>query len=247
MYKFLLLFAAIALYVPQLVCADTADPYPCHRVNGEITVDGRLDEPAWQKAPKVELMIPVTNETPFGKTEGRIVWDDKYIYVGFKAYDKDIWSYYKTRDELVCFEDCLEFFFTTKPGSEPYFNFEINVLGTLYDAYNIKRDAGGGDAKHHRWSNWNCKGVKTAIQMSGTLNKHEDQDKYWQLELAVPLAELPTLNGGTPKMGDTWAFHVARYDYSIYLAEGFELSSSARLSALQFHALEEWPQLRFVQ
>ena len=110
---------------------------------------------------------------------------------------------------------------------------------------NLKRGAGGPD--HHRWSRWDCPGLKSAVAIKGTLNEPSDVDEYWQLEAAIPFAGLPTLDGRTPHAGDRWQFHLARYDFSIYLPEGVELSSCAPLTKVDFHRCEDWIPLRFVK
>lgn len=216
--------------------------YHCPFTPEPIRVDGFLNEPAWQHAKPLSFTVPVTFENPVSETEARLLWDKDHLYVGFKAYDKDIWGYYTKRDEPTCQEDVLEIFFKTDPQKEPYYNFETNALGTVYDAFNIRRQAAGSD---HRWSKWNCEGMKVGVQIKGTLNNWEDEDEYWQLEVAIPFADLPTLKGKTPESGDEWLFHLARYDYSVYLPEGVELSSCARLSKVDFHYFEDWLSLRF--
>ena len=217
-------------------------PYRCPFISEPMKIDGLLNEPAWQRAKPLNFMVPVTFENARSETEARLLWDREYLYVGFRAYDKDIWSYYTERDDPTCHEDVLEVFFKTDPTKEPYYNFEINALGTVYDAYNLRRQGAGGG---HRWSQWNCEGLKVGVHVEGTLNDPEDVDEYWQLEVAIPFAELPGLKGNTPKPGDEWLFHLARYDYSVYLPEGVELSSCARLSEVQFHRYEDWLTLRF--
>lgn len=178
-------------------------------------------------------------------TEISLLWDDNYFYVGFKAYDKDIFSYYTERDSVTCDEDVLEVFIKPDLEREPYYNFEINALNTVYDACNIKKNAGG--KRMHRWKRWNCEGFKSAVTIKGTLNNWEDVDEYWILEVAIPFAGLPTLKGKTPKPGDIWLFHLARYDYSVYLPDGVETSSSAHYTEFNFHHWEDWSRLRFVK
>ena len=221
--------------------------YPCVFTSAPIKVDGFLNEPAWEKAKVLNFTLPVTFKEPISRTEGRILYDKKYLYVGIKAYDQDIWSYYKERDSSTCLEDVLEVFFKPDPtahpdGPDPYYNFEINALGTVLDAFNVKRAAAGN---YTRWSNWNCKGLKVAIQVKGTLNDWRDKDEYWIMEMAIPFAELPSLAGKSPQKGDIWLFHLARYDYSVYLPEGQELTSCAPLSKADFHFYEDWIKLRF--
>ncbi|PIV63785.1 MAG: hypothetical protein COS11_05625, partial [bacterium (Candidatus Ratteibacteria) CG01_land_8_20_14_3_00_40_19] len=141
--------------------------YSCLFTSEPVKIDGSLDEPVWQRAKIVNFIIPVTHKEPLSKTEAKLLWDKDYLYVSFKAYDKDIWSYFKQRDSRTCDEDVLEIFIKTNPEKEPYYNFEINALGTVYDAFNLKRGAGGGD--HHRWSRWDCQGLRSAVVIKGTL------------------------------------------------------------------------------
>ena len=222
-----------------------SEAYDCVHIAEPITVDGMLDEPAWERATALDFVIPVTHSEPLSKTRARLVWDDNYLYAGFKAWDKDIWSYFTERDSKTCDEDVLEAFIKPDPAGDPYYNFEINALNTVYDAFNVKRGAGGED--HHRWKRWNCQGLKSAVFVKGTLNDWTKVDEYWQLEVAIPFASLPSLAGKPPAVGDVWSFHLARYDYSVHLPDGVELSSCAPLSEVQFHRYEDWMPLRFIK
>jgi len=219
--------------------------YNCSHITEPVVIDGLLDEPVWRKAEVLDFYVPVSHSRPISKTEGRLLWDDKNLYVGYKAYDKDIFSYHTERDSQTCNDDVLEVFLKPDPDKEPYYNFEINALGTVYDALNLKRGAGGGG--HIRWKMWNCEGLKIGVHIEGTINNPEDEDEFWQLEVAIPFASLPTLGGKPPGAGDTWLFHLSRYDYSIYLPEGIELTSCAPLTKVDFHHYEDWMPLKFVK
>jgi hypothetical protein len=100
--------------------------YDCHHIDEPIEVDGSLGAPQWQQAELISLVLPVTHEEPLSKTEGRLLWDDRCLYVGFKAYDKDIFSYFTERDSRTCEEDVLEMFLKPEAAKDPYYNFEIN-------------------------------------------------------------------------------------------------------------------------
>ena len=92
---------------------------------------------------------------------------------------------------------------------------------------------------------WDCEGMKVKIFIKGELNNPEVIDEYWQMEVAIPFAELPTLKGNSPKAGDAWSFHLARYDYSIHLPNGVEHSSCVHLTKLDFHHYADWVPLVF--
>jgi hypothetical protein len=207
-----------------------------------MNIDGHLDENAWNRAQVLKFLIPETLQKPISKTQAKILYDADYLYVGFKAYDQDIWSLLKERDSATCLEDVLEIFLKTHPEKDPYYDFEINALGTVFDALFMKRGAAGNI---RRWTQWDCKGLRVGISIKGTLNDWTDKDEYWIMEVAIPFKELPTLNGIGPKKGDIWLFNLARYDYSVYLPKGVELSSCCRLEKCNFHYYENWSEIIF--
>ena len=217
--------------------------YSCPRTSVAPTIDGCFDEPAWRRAEIVrEFSIPVSTEVPVQRTVARIMWDAINLYIVFKTTDQDIWGLLTSHDALTCREDVCEIFFKTDPEAEGYYNFEINALGTVMDAYHYRVKAGMG----HRWKNWNCEGIKTGVKLAGTINNWEDCDEYWQLEVAIPFAALPSLKGKAPQSGDVWLFHLARYDHSVYLEKGRELASCAALTKCSFHFWEDWLPLHFI-
>ena len=217
---------------------------PCMRATETIRVSSLMGEPSWRKAQPIKFVIPVTHQEPIGRTECRLLWDDTCLYAGYRAWDKDIWSVYTEHDSRTCAEDCLELFLQPEPGSERYVNFEINALGTVYDACCLRRKAGG--ESDHRWAAWNCDKLQCHVGINGVINRPDIEDTWWELVLAIPFASLPIANG-TPKPGDRWKFLASRYDYSIHLERGVELSASAPLSAVRFHAPEEWTYLEFTR
>ncbi len=219
--------------------------YQCRFTDEPMKIDGHLTEKSWQKANVLDFYIPVSRKPAVSRTEGKILWSKTHLYVGFKAYDRDIWGYYTKRDSPTYREDVLEVFIMPDPKADPYYNFEINALGTVYDAFNLKRYAGGDQI--HRWARWNCRGLKVGVQIKGTLNDYTDEDEYWQMEVAIPFASLPTLKGKPPAAGDEWKFLLSRYDYSVYLKKGVEISSSSRLRKADFHNAREWRRMIFTR
>ena len=61
------------------------------RLPAPITVDGRLDEAAWQQIPALPLTMytPVFAGTPTQRTEIRVAYDDEYFYAAGWFYDTD--------------------------------------------------------------------------------------------------------------------------------------------------------------
>lgn len=58
-----------------------------------LTIDGRLDEEAWQKAVTIPIQYimgkkGVVSEDPVG--HAKVCWDDYYLYIGYETHDKNI-------------------------------------------------------------------------------------------------------------------------------------------------------------
>ena len=76
--------------------------YECNFTKTSIQVDGLIDEPSWQNAPTLDFHVPVSHATPQSLSCGRMLWDERCLYVAIKAYDKDIWGYHTERDSQTC-------------------------------------------------------------------------------------------------------------------------------------------------
>jgi hypothetical protein len=229
----------LCLLALQARAASVLPAYECHRSASPIAIDGKLDE--WKSIPSVNFYVPASAEKLVRKAEGKVLWDDKYLYIAMKTWDKDIWSYMTERDSPVCHEDVLEAFINPNTKDVPYYAFEINAIGTVYDACFLQNMTCMGS----RWKLWNCRGLKIGTSIKGTLNNPGDIDEYWSLEMAIPFS---SLTGKAPKYEDEWTFQLAGYDYSVYLPpEGVELFVSIPLSKVDFHMPAEWQTLRFVQ
>ena len=75
---------------------------------GEVHIDGRLDEPAWQQAsPFTDFWQrgPLEGQPPTYTSEVRILYDDDAIYVGVRANDSE--PALLTRAQLGDVQDAL--------------------------------------------------------------------------------------------------------------------------------------------
>lgn len=62
------------------------------KINEEIKIDGDLSEQAWKKAIPISDFVqldPYEGENPSEKTEVKILYNDKAIYLGFILYDSE--------------------------------------------------------------------------------------------------------------------------------------------------------------
>jgi hypothetical protein len=196
--------------------------YTAFRAPKPLTIDGRLDEPSWQLAPRSPRFVDlITGEPTVHDTRAAVLWDDDYFYVGFWVEEPFVEAKLTERDALIYTENDVELFVA---GRDAYYELEINALGTIYealfvfeDAYErggyrqlpeLARDADGatswngvGFTTHPRgprlgFFKWDLPGLKTAVHVDGTLNDNSDRDRGWTVEIALPWAGMQVLAQG---------------------------------------------------
>ncbi len=87
------LLALLCVVAPLLLSAQQASALQAVRLATPITLDGKLDDADWQRAPAMDRWTEnMPNEkTPSRfKTEVRFLYDQNALYVGMKAFDPDV-------------------------------------------------------------------------------------------------------------------------------------------------------------
>ena len=164
------------------------------RRSGEIKIDGKLNEPAWNAAtPATEFRQRDPNEGQLASenAEARILIDDAAIYVGVRLYDKEpdkIQSQLTRRDESVD-GDALEIVFDTFHNHLTGFLFRLSPAGARRDA--------AVDATGEEDNNWDA-----VWEGSATVDS-----AGWTAEFRIPLTQL-RYNPNLPDQ--TWGFQLIR-------------------------------------
>ena len=175
--------------------------------DAKVTIDGRLDDPAWENAePLSEFVFPWWEAGEKEGTRAKMLWDKHALYIAYECDDAHIWSEHDERDSDVFRDDCVELFVAPNVD-EPmhYFNFEMNAEGVLLDAHHPD----GPDVEVDR--SWNATGVRIATSVSGTLNDDDDVDQGWILEVAIPFSNFATFaKHAPPLVGDRWRLNLNR-------------------------------------
>jgi hypothetical protein len=179
----------------------------------DMTLDGRMQEAAWKKAPLLRLLpFPGAPELP---TTVRAFITDTDLWIGARMADERVWGERKERDAETWKEEVLEVFIDVDGDGNDYLEFQITPLGTVFDA-NFKKRLGRGEGSREDQiaaaKAFNIEGLETAVHVDGTLNKDDDKDRAWMAEAKIPLASIPGIAEGGPKAGDTWAVNVYRFD-----------------------------------
>lgn len=147
-------------------------------IRGEApVVDGRLDEPAWDRADPATGFVqrdPVEGAPAAFETEVRVLFSDEALYVGLRAFDPaphEIMGPLAPRDSRPT-GDWFGVLLDTSYDRRSAFEFAVNPAGVRWDAYRF--DDFGIDA------GWD--GVWEAAV-------HRD-DAGWSAELRIPLSQL---------------------------------------------------------
>ena len=152
--------------------------YTAHRVLEPLTIDGRLDEPSWRLAPRSPRFVDlITGRPTIHDTRAAVLWDDTYLYVGFWVEEPFVAATLTERDAPIWSENDVELFIA---GRDAYYEFEINALGTIYEAFFVWEDAyanGFGTAPEFSRSvdgfkPWNGVGFDKQALLSGQPSEH---------------------------------------------------------------------------
>ena len=215
--------------------------FECRRARGTITIDGKLDEPAWKAAQYLDdFRLPGSFAKPESPSSARLLWDDQNLYLAMVMQDFDVYATHKEHDSRTWEDDVAELFLKPSDHAHHYYELQVNALNTKLDLLIPRRGAGNLD----RFTPWQS-GMASAVVVKGTLHEWRDKDKGWMVEAAIPLKAF-LKDTPKPQIGDRWRFAVCRYDYSVYL-ERQELSSSARLPVSDFHHFEGYDSIEFAE
>jgi hypothetical protein len=137
MPRFLLwLSAAVALGL-----AHTAAAIEAHRLapDEKIVLDGRLDEPAWQRAPLLDRfwdVSPQDKQPARVRTEARFAYDRQALYVAVWAYDPDpakLRAPFARRDNVLSDQDMVVLFVDPVGNRKFAHFFRVNPRGSIGD------------------------------------------------------------------------------------------------------------------
>ncbi len=179
----------------------------CYFTSTPITIDGVLNEAAWQNVPDFELSPVIQPENVSQPTRAKVRWDRDNLYVAFVAEDKDIWATMKQRDQWLWEEEVVEVFVDHDGDGRDYKEFEVNPLNTVVDLNIAQVNHGDLD----KALAWNSAGWKTAVRVEGTTENREDVDRRWVCEMALPLKDLAPADA-QPRPGTVWRVNLYRID-----------------------------------
>lgn len=199
----------------------TPRTYLCRRAATPIVIDGKLDDAAWAEAPWTEDFVDIQSaakEKPRLRTRAKLLWDDNFLYVAAELEEPHVWATLTNHDSVIFRDPDFEVFIDPKGETEPYYEFEMNALNTTWDLLLDKPYMDGG--KPH--NEWEIPGVKTAVNVRGTINNPSDTDQGWTVELAFPWKVLSehARHPGPPNEAEQWRIDFSRVEWQTTIENG---------------------------
>ena len=217
---------------PQQVLGAAPAAYDVPYASTAPRLDGRMDDGVWSAAPWSAAYGDIQGEAlpaPRFSTRMKMLWDKTHLYIGVEMEEPDLWATYSEHDQIVFHEHDFEIFIDPDGDAREYYEIEVNVLGTIFDLYLYNAYRDGGPAEH----GWDCKGLKTAIAVDGSVNDPTDRDEGWTLEWAIPFASLVppakrmnnegperARGGVAPQPWETWRVNFSRVQWQLDVEDG---------------------------
>ncbi len=195
----------------------TAQPAPlsynCLRTGSPIHIDGKLDDPAWQKAAWTSDFVDIQGAgfpKPRYRTRVKMLWDDHYLYIAAQLQEPNVTGTLRKHDSVIFKDNDFEVFIKPLPATESYYEFEMNALNTGWDLFLPKPYSENGKPDN----SWDIQGLKTAVAIQGTLNHPQDRDQGWTLEIAYPLTAFNSRQAvPLPHPGTVWRINFSRVEW----------------------------------
>ena len=216
---------------------------------GDITIDGRLDEAAWQRAGSTGMFVSPSSGRPAPKSRvnarARLAWSNDRLFVGIVVWDREATSPFSRDDvdpHIWAKASGIELMLQpgTRSDNRDYFEVQVDVAGSVWDTrfddYNRPIVGGPDDASkrfgHQEWRS----------QVERAVRKEPDAGRY-VIELGIPFGSLSTRSAANPPgPGDAWRMNL----YSFRDGQADAMSWSPLLGQGNFHRSSRFGRLRFV-
>lgn len=204
-----------------------AEKFAVSKAAGSVKLDGVLDAKEWKGAEIYSLVRayryadPKTTPAkvyahtskkgsdvePLDPGTVRMMYDNNYLYIGAQLTDRDMIQYAAENQAKLAGQGDA-FILYIKPANSPsYWECQVAPNGKIASFFVPTR---GYPANPEETL---MPGMKASVKVQGTINKYQDTDKGWTVELAIPLAQLKKA-GAEFKPGSAWTILAARRNYN---------------------------------
>lgn len=190
--------------------------YYCYRADKPHFLDGKLDKPFWEAAPFTDEFLDIEGEhmeRPRFLTRAKMLWDDENLYIGATLDGDEIWGYVTRRDDVIFQDNDFEIFIDPDSDTCQYYEFEMNVLNTIWDLFLPTPYRDGGSALH----GYDIRGLRTAVFVDGTINNPLASNRSWSVEVVIPFASITEClpKQRPPHLGEYYRMNFSRVQWKV--------------------------------
>lgn len=180
--------------------------YTVHRVPRLTPPQADWNAPQWQQAETLQVArFPWSDSGHHPATSVRLLYDDQHLAVAVHVEDRYVRAVAEKFQDSVCTDSCAEFFVAPLPGSEAYFNFEVNCGGTMlvYRCATAEERAAGKETYHMTPEDGAT--VAMAHSLPRIVEPELTEPTPWTIEYHLPFALFEKyFDAPRPSNGTVW-------------------------------------------
>ncbi|MHB9025390.1 MAG: carbohydrate-binding family 9-like protein [Armatimonadota bacterium] len=184
--------------------------YHCRRIERDLQVTGRIDDPLWGQAEIAVLGDPVDGSPKHYRTEARLLYNATYLYIAFSCEDAYVWGTYTERDAPIFSEECVEVFISPSGKVRQYYELNVSPRNTVFDALILNGAVPDGERNFRSFLEYTCEGMITEVHIDGQLGV--PGARGWSAEYAIPHTSIIGADHVIPAPGDEWRINLYRID-----------------------------------
>lgn len=181
-----------------------------------ITIDGKLNDSAWSTSASTGRFVNVAtgDEDDSASVQGsaKLLWDDTHLYLGFEVQDQNVVGGFPAdaKDPRLWTKDCVEIMIDPDGDGDnkDYYEIQVNpqnlVFDSRFDSYNQPKGGESGPFGHQNWS----ANLKSAVSVQGTIDKSDDKDEGYTVEIQIPWKSLAKAKKTPPEPGQEWRMNL---------------------------------------
>ena len=195
--------------------------YTCRRAAVPFQLNGKLDKPFWQDAPFTSDFLDIEGSHMPGarfRTRVKLLWDDENLYIGAQLDGDEIWGSVTRRDDIIFQDNDFEVFIDPDSDTQQYYEFEMNVLNTVWDLFLPVAYRDGGSALN----GYDIRGLRTAVFVDGAINQPSAANRSWSAEIVIPFAAITEClpQQRSPQAGDYYRVNFSRVHWKTDIVDG---------------------------
>lgn len=202
------------------------------KITDKVVIDGLVNEPFWDTIEPLHSTqkVPNAGDEPTQKTEIRIAYDEKYLYLSGRLFDNEpnkINTNTKRRDDLTENTEWCGLLIDTYNDRENALAFYVTPTGARLDMA-LSNDIVGPNAFNLSWNTF----------WDGASKITEDG---WFAEIRIPFSSLPfeSVDGKTVMGITTWRYLARNDETDIFPPRDLSTGSSFRPSLTQRFVFED--------